>query len=159
PSRSRLGSNGIEIGVNGDANAIYAIAGAIRLVKEGLRTVVAVDGDVLLGEVAGQDAVPAAAETDRHLELDLRVLHRLRDLGLVVRGMARALVRAADAAEPDRELIAVGGLAGLADRHYHAAPIGILAGDRGFHQRRIGNRHGNAPRGLFRHRAFDLDLD
>ena len=41
--------------------------GAIHLVNERLRAVVAVDGDVLLGEVAGQHAVLAAAEPERTL--------------------------------------------------------------------------------------------
>ena len=55
-------------------------------------------------------------------------------------------MRDADAAEPDRQLVAVGGLAGLADRHHDAAPIGVLAGDRGLHQRRIGDRHRDPAR-------------
>jgi hypothetical protein len=58
-----------------------------------------------------------------------------------------------------RQPVAVGGLAGLADRHDDAAPIGVLAGDRGLHQRRIGDRHRDAARRSFRHRALDHDLD
>src|SRR5688500_6807293 len=101
--------------------------GHIRLVSEALRAVVTIDGDVFLGEIAGQYAVLAAAEAERDLERALRALHRLRHPGFVVRWIARAFVGDADAAEPDRELVAVGGLAGLADRHHHAAPVGILA--------------------------------
>ena len=50
-------------------------------------------------------------------------------------------------------------LAGLADRHDDAAPIGVLAGDRGLHQRRIGDRHRDSPRRFLRRRALDDDLD
>ena len=49
-----------------------------------------------------------------------------------------------DVAEPDRQQVAVGRLAGLADRHDHAAPIGVLAGDRRLDQRRIGDRQRDA---------------
>jgi hypothetical protein len=38
----------------------------------------------------------------------------------------------ANAAEPDREFIAIGFLARFADRHHDAAPVGVLAGDSGF---------------------------
>ena len=72
---------------------------------------------------------------------DLRLLHVGRDRRLVIGRIARALVRDADAAEPDRQPVAVGRLAGLADRHHDAAPIGVLAGDRRLDQRRIGDRH------------------
>ena len=57
------------------------------------------------------------------------------------------------------ELVAVGGLAGLADRHHHAAPIGVLAGDRGLHQRRIRDRQRDFSRGFLRGGAVDDDLD
>src|SRR5271168_4704146 len=40
------------------------------------RPVVAVDGDIFLGEIAGQNAVTALAEAERDLDLDLRLLHR-----------------------------------------------------------------------------------
>src|SRR5260370_36908888 len=94
------------------------------------RPVIAVDRNILLGEVAGQHAVAALAEAERDFDLDRRVLHRRRDFGLVIGRIARATAGNADAVERDREPVAVGGLAGLADRHHHAAPIGILAGHR-----------------------------
>jgi|SRR5580698_9061797 hypothetical protein len=40
------------------------------------RPVVAVDRDIFLGEVAGQNAVAAFAEAECDLDLDLRLLHR-----------------------------------------------------------------------------------
>src|SRR5258707_132043 len=48
------------------------------------RPVIAVDCDVFLGEVAGQHAVAALAETEPDLDLDLRVLHRSRHFRLVL---------------------------------------------------------------------------
>src|ERR1700745_1642739 len=54
------------------------------------RPVVAVDRDIFLGEVAGQHAVLALAQAQRHLDLDLWLLHRLGNLGLVVGRIARA---------------------------------------------------------------------
>src|SRR5438874_1316524 len=83
--------------------------------------VVAIDGDIFLGQVAGEHPVAALAKSERDLERDLRLLHYRRDFRLVVGAVACALVSDADAAKPDRELVAVGGLAGLADGHDHAA--------------------------------------
>src|SRR5712664_4079870 len=77
------------------------------------RPVIAIDRDVFLGEVAGQHAVAAFAETESDLDLDLRVLHRSRYFRLVIGRLARATAGDADAVERDRELVAVGGLAGL----------------------------------------------
>ena len=99
------------------------------------RPIVAVDGDIFLGEVAGQHSVAALAETERDFQRDFRLPHARRYGGFVISRIARALVSNADTVEPDRQPIAVGRLAGLADRHHHPAPIGVLAGDRGLHQR------------------------
>ena len=51
---------------------------------------------------------------------------------------------------------AIGGFAGLADSHHHPAPIGIFAGDCGFHQGRIGDGERDTPRGLGRRGAGHL---
>src|SRR6185437_6821182 len=97
--------------------------------------IVAVDRNIFLGKVAGQYAVAALAEAERDLDLDFWILHRVRHFRLVIGWIARAAAGDADAVERDRELVAIGRLAGLADGHDHAAPIGVLAGDRGLHQR------------------------
>src|SRR5262249_44956868 len=47
----------------------------------------------------------------------------------------------------------------LADRHHHATPVGVLAGDRRLDERRIGDRERDAPRGSFGGRPFDDHLD
>ena len=49
-----------------------------------LRSIIAVDGDIFLGEVAGEHAVAAAAEAERHPEADLGLLHHGGNLGFVV---------------------------------------------------------------------------
>src|SRR5437660_11953395 len=84
--------------------------------------VVAIDRDVFLREVASQHPVAPLAEPERDLERDLLLLHRRGDLRLIIGAVARALVGDANAAKPDRELVAIGGLAGFADGHDHAAP-------------------------------------
>ena len=64
-----------------------------------------------------------------------------------------------DAADRDRQPVAVGLLAGLADRHDDAAPIGVARGDRGLDQRRIADREADTPRRPRARRARDLDRD
>ena len=98
--------------------------------------------------------IPSLALND-----DLLLLHVGRGRGLVVGGIAQALMGDADVAEIDVELVALGLLAGLADRHHDAAPVGVLAGAGGLHQRRIGDRERDALGRLARGRAFDADLD
>ena len=68
-------------------------------------------------------------------------------------------MRQAVVAEPDRQPVAVGRLAGLADGHDDAAPIGVLAGDRRLDQRRIGDRQRDALGRARRLRAGDGDFD
>src|SRR4051812_29311010 len=114
-----------------------------------LRPVVAIDRDIFFGEVAGQHAVAAFAQAKRDLERDLGLLHRSGNRGLIIAWIARALVGNADAAEPNRQLVAVGGLTSLANGHHHPAPVGVLAGDRGLDQRGIGDRQRDAARRFF----------
>ena len=64
-----------------------------------------------------------------------------------------------DLAEEDVEFVALGLLARLADRHDHAAPIGVLAGAGRLDQRRIGDRERDALGRLAGRRALDIDLD
>src|SRR3954454_12388119 len=100
-----------------------------------LRSVVPVDRDVFLGEIAGQYAIAALAHSERDADLNFWVLHRSRHFGFIVGRSARASAGDANAVERNRELVSVGGFAGLADRHHHPAPIGVLSRDRGFYQR------------------------
>src|SRR6516162_363310 len=93
------------------------------------RPIISVDGDVLFGEIAGQHAVAALAETERDFHGDFRLFHRRGNRRLVIGRIARSLVGDTDPVEPDRQAVAVGGLAGLANGHHYAAPIGVLAGD------------------------------
>src|SRR5689334_1519160 len=89
--------------------------------------VVGIDLDVAMGEIAGPDPRLAAADADIDLDLDIAALDVLGDRRLVVIGDALALGGDQHAADLDRELVAVGLLAGLADRHDDAAPIRVLA--------------------------------
>src|SRR5262249_28808957 len=105
------------------------------------RPIIAFDRDLLLCEIAGQNAVAALAQPGADRDRALGLFHCSQTVHLAVGRIARALGGPADAVEGDRTLVAVGGLPGLADRHYDAAPIGVLARDRGLYQRRVGNRH------------------
>ena len=107
--------------------------------------VVAVDRDIFLGQVAGPDRRLAAAEADigadaRSRRASCRPRSPLRNRP----GSRSPSISQAVVAEPDRQPVAVGRLAGLADRHDDAAPIGVLAGDRRLDQRRIGDRQRDA---------------
>jgi hypothetical protein len=55
-----------------------------------------------------------------------------------------------DAAEADREPVAVRRFARLADRHDDAAPVGVLARDGGLDQRRVGDGQADAARAFVR---------
>src|SRR5260221_8204831 len=98
--------------------------------------VAAIDVDVAVGQVAGPHDRPALADAEIDLDQDLAALHMGGDRGLVVAGDRRALVGHRHAADADREAIAVGLLASLADGHDDAPPIGITGGDPGLDQGR-----------------------
>ncbi len=92
-------------------------------------------------------------------DLDLAALEVRGDRRLVIAFHREPAPRHLRRPEADRQQVALGGLAGLAHRHDDAAPIGVLAGDRGLHQRRIGDRHADAVRAAVALGAFDGDRD
>src|SRR5699024_6993716 len=102
--------------------------------------IVAVDRDVLFRQVAGPHRGGAAPEAEVDPDGNIGFAHDGGGGGLGIVGVARALPGDADVAEPDRQPVALGGLPGLADGHDDAAPVGVLAGDGGLHQRRVGDR-------------------
>src|SRR5690606_39330038 len=71
----------------------------------------------------------------------------------------QTLARGPYAAEADREPVAVGRLPGLADGHHHATPVGVLAGDRGLDQRRVGDREADTAGTLVADGAGHAHLD
>src|SRR5438874_82512 len=76
-----------------------------------LRPIIPVDRHILLGQITRQHPVAPAPKAERDLKRDLLLLHGGRDFRLIIAAIAGALVGDADAAEPDRELVAIGGLA------------------------------------------------
>src|SRR6185437_28828 len=102
--------------------------------------IIAVDADITVRQVAGVDRRASGAEADADADFELLPFHVGAGRRLVIGSGALALLGHEVRAEGDRQPVAVGGLAGLADGHHHPAPIGILAGDRGLDQRRIGDR-------------------
>ena len=108
------------------------------------RTIAAVDVDVAVRQVAGPHRRAAAA--DAEIDAD----RRCRGPSCARRPASR---RSRATGPPSAictppieiaELVAIGLLAGLADRHDDAAPIGVLAGDRRLDQRRIADREADA---------------
>src|SRR5688572_10585947 len=90
-------------------------------------SVVGIDLDITMGEVAGPDPGAALAHADIDGDADILALHMGGNGRFVVIRTALALFGDRDAADPDSQLVAVGLFAGLADRHHDAAPIGIFA--------------------------------
>src|SRR5690606_37962105 len=121
--------------------------------------VVGVDGDVAVGEVAGPHRGAAAADAEIHGDVDLLALHVLRHRRLVAARHHLAVLGHAHAADGDGKAVAVGALAGLAHRHDDAAPVGVLAGNGGLHQRRVGDGKPDAAGGVARGGAAHPDGD
>src|SRR5258708_5019235 len=123
------------------------------------RTVAAVDVDVAVREIAGPDGGAAAADPEIDVDQDVGALDVPGDRRLVIVRHDLAAVGDLDAADRDPELVAVGALARLADRHDDAAPVGVLAGDGGLDQRRVGDRQADLAGSAVRRSAADTDGD
>src|SRR3954466_8426507 len=85
--------------------------------------IVGIDLDVAVGEIAGPDPSLAGPDADIDLDPDVPALDMLGDRRLVVVGHPLAFGRDQHAADLDRQLVALGLLAGLAHRHDDAAPV------------------------------------
>src|SRR5690606_34233461 len=125
----------------------------------GSAPVVAVDGDIAIGEVAGIDRRFARAEAEADGQVQLLAFHIGAGGGLVVALGTFAVLGDGEIAEADGEAVAVGRLARLAHGHDHAAPIGVLAGDGGLHEGAVGNGLGDAEGAFVRNGALDMDRD
>ena len=156
PLRDQHALVGIDQGAGGDEEEAVGTAPMLR----SLSSVVGVDGDVFGGEVAGPDRRAALAEAEIDADARARCSSCRRRPPLPNRP-GRARPRRRRDASPNQidEAVAVGRLAGLADRHHDAAPIGVLAGERRLHQRRIGDRERDPLRRGVGRGAGHRDLD
>ena len=82
-----------------------------------------------------RETVRPLAQMQVDADLDLLALQMRRDRRFVIARDRKAPFGDLRRAEADRQLVALGWFAGLPDRHDDAAPIRILAGDGGLHQR------------------------
>src|SRR3546814_18460680 len=87
------------------------------------------DRDVAVRQIARPHRRAAVAEAQIDADLDLLALEVRGDGGFVIAFDRKAVFGHQRIAETDRELVAFGGLACLADRHDDAAPIGALTPD------------------------------
>src|SRR5262245_61673786 len=110
-------------------------------------SVVGIDLDIPVREVARPDPRAALPYADVDRDADVLPLDMGGDRRLVIVRATLALFRDHDPADLDAELVAVGFLAGLPHSHDDAAPVCILAGDRGLHQGRVGDGEADAPCG------------
>ena len=101
----------------------------------------------------------AGAQPEIDRDPNLAAVHMLADRAFAIAGYRAALGGDLDAADRDRQPIALGLLAGLADRHDDAAPIGVACGNRGLDQGRVGDREPDPPRRPVVFGAGDLDRD
>src|SRR5271154_1487248 len=121
--------------------------------------VAAIDVDVTVRQVATPHRPTALADTEIDRDADVAPRHVPRHRRFVIARHRAALGRDLDAADGNRETVAVGLLARLAHRHDDTSPIGVASGDRGLDQRRIAYGQADAPGRLVRGRAGNLDGD
>src|SRR6202048_1305871 len=92
--------------------------------------VIAVDGDILLRQIAGENAVAPAPQPERHLDRNFPLPHDRGDGRLVIVGVTLPLARDPDAAEPDRKPVAIRRFSSLADGHHAPSPVRVFSRDR-----------------------------
>src|SRR5712692_8025670 len=126
--------------------SISATAATSTIGRAASAAVAAVDVDIAMCQIAGPYRRTALSDADVDGYADFAAFHVLADRPFVVARHRPALRGDLNAADRDRQAIAVGLLAGLADRHDDAAPIGVARGERGLHQRRVADRQADAPR-------------
>src|ERR1700730_466716 len=127
------------------SGSISATAATRTIGRAGSAAVAAVDVDVAMRQVAGPYGGMAGAEPEIDRDMDLAPVHVLADRPLAIARHRAALGGDLDDADRDRQAVALGLLAGLADRHDDAAPIGVARGDRGLDQRRVADRQADPP--------------
>ena len=124
-----------------------------------LTPIAAVDIDIAVGQIACIDSGTALAEPDIDADRKLFAFH-ITGCGLLgVIGRAFSVAGKDVLAEGNRELVAVGRLAGLAHCHDNASPIGVLAGNRGFDEGAVGNGAGDLCGAVIGRGAGDVDGD
>src|SRR5271154_2845735 len=107
--------------------------------------VAAIDVDVTVRQVATPHRPTALADTEIDRDADVAPRHVPRHRRFIIARHRAALGCDLDAADGNRETVAVGLLARLAHRHDDTSPIGVAGGDRGLDQRRIAYGQADAP--------------
>src|ERR1700675_1884353 len=105
-----------------------------------LRSVLAVDPDVLLAEIRCPHPVLTAAETQVYADRILGLRHERADLVEPRARLEHALLHQRFVAYADRNLVLRHAGRRLAQRHHDPAPVGVGAVDRGLAERRVRDR-------------------
>src|SRR5438270_12559728 len=109
--------------------------------------VAAIDVDIAVGQIASPHGRPPPPDTEIDLDVEIAPGHVASDRRLVIAGHRPALLADPRAADRDHQVVAIGFLTGLADRHDDAAPLGVAGGERGLYERRVADRAADATRG------------
>src|SRR6266850_3010307 len=99
-----------------------------------LRRVLCVEPHVLLADIAGPDAVLAAAESQVDRDVVFRESHDLPNPLQTHAFLEHSALDQALVPEGDRDLLLLDAGRRLAERHHDPAPVGVLAVDRGLDQ-------------------------
>src|SRR5690625_4120130 len=121
------------------------------------RAIIRIDADISMRQIAGPDGGAPLANADIDRDFELRPLHVSRARLFRVAGSDPALFGDQNITKADGQQVAIRLLAGFADGHDDAAPIGVLAGKRGLDQRRIRDGKPDAPGGAIILGAGDGD--
>src|SRR5487761_1463462 len=113
--------------------------------------VAAIDVDVAVSQVAGPDRPMAAANAEINGEANVAAGHVARHRSFIISRNWAAVCGDGNAADGDRQPVAVRPLAGLADGHDDATPIGVTGGDRGLDQWRIADDKAHPLREINEH--------
>src|SRR5260370_41940578 len=125
----------------------------------GSAPVAAIDVDIAVGQIAGPHGRPPPPDAEIDLDVEIAPGHVASDRRLVIAGHRPALLADPRAADRDHQAVAIGFLAGLADCHDDAAPIGVTGGEPGLDPRRVAEGEAGAATGPRRGGAGDLDGD
>ena len=123
-----------------------------------LAAVVGIDGDVVMIEIAGPDGKIPRSQMQMNSDGEFVLLHELCEKIAVV-WLWLTVVGDGDATQTDGDMVGVGVLSRLANRHDDASPVGVRARHGGFDKGRIGDGEGDDASGIITGCSLHMDGD